>query len=494
MVFPFLHILRKNVEVFMESLWKKTVTIPSYPVFSGEVTADAAVIGGGMAGILTAWMLAEKGVKVVVLEAGVVAGGQTGNTTAKITSQHGVIYRELIEKQGQEAARFYASLNERAVSLYGELAEKLGIDCSYERLPACLYTLKEPEILKKEAEAASSLGIDAVYKEETDLPFAVKGALYFKHQAQFHPLQFLQALAGKLTIYEHTRVLKVQEKEIQTAKGRVRAGKIVFACHYPFINRPGYYFMRMHQERSYVLALEGAARLSGMYLGIDADMGYSFRNAGELLLFGGEGHRTGENRTGGRYDKLRTKAREFYPDAKEVCCWSAQDCMTLDGIPYIGRYSSSEPNWYVATGFGKWGMTSSMVSALLLSEAVAEGREEFGIFSPERFTLTSSASSFCKEGIHAVKDLSRSLFAGPRGEIEELPEGHGGVVAYDNEKVGACKEDGEVHLVTVRCPHMGCQLEWDPDEKNWACPCHGSRFDQDGKLLDGPAQTDLERK
>lgn len=447
----------------MESLWNKTVEFPSFPVLSGDICADAAVIGGGMAGILTAWMLSQRGMKVIVLEADTLGSGQTGNTTAKITSQHGVIYQKLIAAHGKEAAAQYGNLNERAVVMYGEAARSQKISCGYERLPAYLYTMKEPETLKKEAEAAASLGIHAVYTEETSLPFSVKGALRFENQAQFHPLQFLKGLAERLTIYEHTRVLKVQGKKVYTESGCAAAEKIVFASHYPFINHPGYYFMRMHQERSYVLALERAGKLDGMYLGIDGDMPYSFRNAEGRLLFGGEGHRTGENLTGGRYEKLRKKAKEFYPDAAEAGCWSAQDCMTLDGIPYIGRYSSSQPDWYVATGFGKWGMTSSMVSALLLSEAIADGKEEFGIFSPQRFTLSASAVNFCKESIHAVKGLSRGIFAGLRGDMP------------------------------ARCPHMGCRLEWDSDDKSWACPCHGSCFDRDGKLLDGPAQTDLKK-
>lgn len=478
----------------MKSLWTETEKLPSFGELPGDITVDTAVIGGGMAGLLCAYLLREKGVKAVVLEADVIAGGQTRNTTAKITSQHGLLYEKLLEEQGHDLARQYAGWNQRAIDRYEEMIGKLGVDCDFDRLPSYLYTMREPEVLKKEARAAASLGIPAVYTEETTLPFSVKGAVRFASQAQFHPLKFLSALADKLTVYEHTKVLKAEDHKLYTPQGCVTAKKIIFAVHYPFVNHPGYYFMRMHQDRSYVVALEKAQTLDGMYYGIDKEDGLSFRNAGDLLLLGGGSHRTGENSAGGKYEYLRQKAEELYPGCREKYCWSAQDCMTLDDIPYIGRFSSSQPDWYVATGFRKWGMTTSMVSAILLSEAIAEEKESFGIFSPQRFTPGASAGNFCKEAGHAVKDLGKNIFAVPKADIEELPEGHGGVVEYDGRKTGVYKEEGgEVYLVSVRCPHLGCQLAWNPDEKTWECPCHGSRFDKEGKLLDNPAQTDLEK-
>lgn len=478
-----------------ESLWSKTTDIPKRATLPGDLTADAAVIGGGMTGILTAHYLKEAGLRVMVLEASRIGTGQTKNTTAKITFQHGLIYHRLIEQFGEERARQYAEANQRAIREYKRLIDEKQIDCDFMEAPAYLYSTVEQEPLVRECEAAKRLGIEASCCSETELPFQVAAALRFDGQAHFHPLEFLQAVAEPLEIYEDVPVRTVEGEKIFTDLGTVTAKHIIFACHYPFLNVPGYYFMRIHQERSYVLALENAAQFRGMYLGVDAD-GLSFRPQGEVLLLGGGNHRTGENSTGGQYQKLREAATRYWPESRETAHWSAQDCMTLDGIPYIGRFSASTPDWYVATGFQKWGMTTSMAAALLISSLIAKGTSPYEeVFSPQRFTPSASAKTLMQETAQATKGLARHFLKPPRADIEALPCGHGGVVEYDGDKVGVYKnEDGETFLVSARCPHLGCQLEWNPDEKSWDCPCHGSRFDYHGNLIDNPAQDALEHE
>ncbi|MBC3938434.1 FAD-dependent oxidoreductase [Anaerotruncus massiliensis (ex Liu et al. 2021)] len=476
-----------------ESIWSKAAGLPERPALAGGLDVDAAVIGGGMAGVLTAHFLKAAGLRTVLLEASRVGGGQTKNTTAKITSQHGLIYHRLIERSGEEPARQYADANQRAVAEYRRMVRELGIDCDFTEAPAYLYSTAEREPLAREFEAAKALGIGAAYGSQTELPFPVAAALRFDGQARFHPLRFLRAVAGPLEIYEGTPVRSVEGNRIFTDRGEVTAAKIVLACHYPFLNAPGYYFMRMHQERSYVLALKNASKLTGMYLGVDAD-GLSFRPQGDLLLLGGGNHRTGENSAGGQYQRLREAAKTYWPESAEAAAWSAQDCMTLDGVPYIGRYSASTPDWYVATGFQKWGMTSSMVSALLITGLITEGKSPWEqVFTPQRFNPSASARTLMRDTAQAAKGLARKFLTPPREDIEALPRGHGGVVEYDGEKVGVYKdENGEAFIVSVRCPHLGCQLEWNPDEKSWDCPCHGSRFDFRGRLIDNPAQEGLE--
>lgn len=477
---------------YMESIWSKTTELHPRKPLPGSMQTETAVIGGGLAGLLTAYFLQQRGVKTIVLEASRIGSGQTKNTTAKITSQHGLIYHKLLQTLGEEPARQYAQANQQAIDAYRSLIREKKIDCQFEECPAYLYSTVEAEPLEQEAEAARLFDIDARFTTRTSLPFSVAGAVRFSGQAQFHPLAFLQEIADELEIYEETRVTKVEDDRIFTDRGTVTARNIVFATHYPFLNFPGYYFLRQHQERSYVLALENAMKLDGMYLGIDEN-GLSFRNSGKYLLLGGGSHRTGENRTGGKYEMLRRYAEQFWPESREAAYWSAQDCMTLDGVPYIGQFSVSTPHWFVATGFQKWGMTTSMAAAQLLTDlitGVENPCEE--VFSPLRFTPAASAKTFLQEGLHAVRDLSRQAFAPPRAEIDALPTGHGGVVSCEGEKVGVYKdEQGEVYMVSTRCPHLGCQLEWNPDEKSWDCPCHGSRFDYRGNLIDNPAQEGL---
>ena len=478
----------------MESIWSKTTTFRQRPALPGDLKTEAVVIGGGMAGILTALFLTERNVKTVVLEAGRIGSGQTKNTTAKITSQHGLIYSKLEKDFGVEKARQYAQANEGAIGGYRAIIEKRRIDCSFEERSAYLYSrsLEDLSALEHETEAAIRMGLPAQLVTETGLPVPVAGAVKFYGQAQFHPLAFLAAIAEEVEVYEQTRVLTVEDTRVMTEHGCVTAEHIVFACHFPFVNSPGYYFTRMHQERSYVLALKGAVVPDGMYLGVDEDA-LSIRSFENMVLLGGGGHRTGENSAGGRYAFLRDRAARWYPGSTELLRWSAQDCMTLDGLPYIGPFSSSSPHWYVATGFGKWGMTSSMAAAQILASQITGNEHPCAeVFSPQRFTPAPSAKAFLADMGQAVKGITKQIFSLPEAELEDLSAGRGGVVEHEGEKVGVYRDEhGTVFAVSTRCPHLGCQLEWNPDEKSWDCPCHGSRFDYRGVLLDNPAQTSL---
>ncbi|MCQ4635446.1 FAD-dependent oxidoreductase [Anaerovorax odorimutans] len=443
-----------------KSIWQKTIEQKNYPQLSSTIKREAVVVGGGLAGILTAYFLQSRGVDVAVLEADRVGSGQTANTTAKITSQHGAVYHRLIAWFGEDGAGEYALRNQKAIEDYAQIISKERIDCDFQRLPAYLYTKKQRQVLKQEEAAARSLGVPCRFHNETELPFEIGGALEFENQAQFHPLKFLTALGEKLEIYEKTPVLKVEGKRIFTPRGGVLAGTIVFATHYPFINRPGYYFMRMHQERSYAAALENAQPLKGMYYGIDADFGWSFRCAREKLVMGGCNHRTGMIPGEDPYRQLSKQAKILWPESRISDCWSAQDCMTADHIPYIGKFSHKTPDWYVATGFNKWGMTHSMVSARLLTEKILDrSAGKKSIFSPRRFKWSRGTAAMLKDGAISGKNLFLA-WAG----------------------------------AAPKCPHLGCRLNWNPYEKKWECQCHGSRFDEDGALLAGPSQTDLLRK
>lgn len=438
----------------MNSIWSDTGIARRNPL-SGDCTTEIAVIGGGMAGILTAYYLHKKGKQVMVLEANRVGSGQTSGTTAKITSQHNLIYEKLIQHVGMTQAGQYAAANQTAVREFKNLIQQNSIFCAYEELPSYLYSTTVSEPLRREADAARKLGIAADFVSETELPFSIRGAVRFDNQAQFHPMEFLQHLSMPLTIYEKTTVMSVNGNKLRTNHGTVTAESIVFACHYPFINVPGFYFTRLYQKRSYVLALRRAPRINGMYLGIEKE-GLSFRQAEEYLLIGGRGHRTGEIPAANPYKSLQAAASHLFPEAKTAAHWSAQDCMSVDSIPYIGQFASSKPDWYVATGFNKWGMSSSMVSAMILSDLIC-GRDNpyKEVFSPRRFHLKAAA----RDGVVHLGESVKGLTLGAANP-------------------------------SARCPHLGCKLSWNPAEHTWECPCHGSRFHHSGELLSGPAQTD----
>ena len=476
----------------MKSLWSESCKFRRREALNKDIKTDVLVIGAGIAGILTAYMLKQKGREVVVIDAAEIASGNTKNTTAKITSQHDLIYSKLITEFGEEKARQYAKANELAIKKYKEIIEDRRIECDFEEKPAYVYSLNEVEVLKEEAEAAKKLSIDAEFVQEANLPFKINGALKFNNQAQFNPLKFLKDISNELVIYENTRALEIKENLVVTSGGNITAKNIVVATHYPIMNAPGYYFMKMHQERSYVLALENKSEIDGMYIDLNKE-GYSFRTYNNLLLLGGISHRTGENEEGGSYYELRKVAKRLYPKAKEKYHWSAQDCMTIDGIPYIGRYSSETPNIYVATGFNKWGMTSSMVSAMIISDMILEKENDFSeIFSPRRFDLSLSINNIANDLIETAKNFIAQKIYIPSSEIEHIKNGHGGIIEYNGEKVGVYKnKEGKEFFVSTKCTHLGCQLSWNADELTWDCPCHGSRFDYKGRLIGSPATKDL---
>lgn len=477
----------------MKSIWDESCEFDKREELKGDIKTDILIIGAGITGILIGYFLKQSGREVVLIDKSEIASGNTRNTTAKITSQHDLIYNKLIQEFGEEKAKQYARANELAIRKYREIIKERKIECDFEELPAYIYSLNDTDLLKKEVDAARHLGIDAEYVEKVDLPLEVKGAVKFNNQGQFNPLKFLKDISKELTIYENTKAIKIEENLVSTDKGNIVANHIVIATHYPIINAPGYYFMKMHQERSYVIALENADNnIKGMYIDYEKQ-GYSFRNYKGLLLLGGISQRTGENESGGSYDKLRNIAKDLYPNSREKCHWSAQDCMTIDGIPYIGKYADSTPNIYVATGFNKWGMTSSMVSAMIISDLILEKDNDFSeIFSPKRFDLSLSINNIANDLVKTAKNFIAQKISIPSSEIQHIKNGHAGIVDYNGQKVGVYKdENGKEFIVSTKCSHLGCELHWNADELTWDCPCHGSRFDYTGKLIESPANKDI---
>jgi len=472
------------------SIWMADYSIKERDPLPGDITVDVLVIGGGMAGLLSAYLLQSQGARVAVIEADRTAMGITKNTTAKITSQHHLIYDKLITKFGEEKALQYAQANESAIKKYKEIIQNNNIDCNFEEKPAFVFNKKDTTNIEKEVKAAQKLNIPASFTTQTKLPFDIKGAVVFNNQAQFNPIKFLNKIAENLTIYEKTMANEIKKDTVITDKGNIKAQNIVVATHYPFMNTPGYYFLRVHQERSYVLALKNTPQIDGMYIDEDDKNGFSFRNYGEYLIFGGGAHRTGNNDAGGKYKKLEDAAKLYYPDCDIQFKWSAQDCVTVDNVPYIGHYSSDTPNLYVATGFNKWGMTSSMAAAMILTDYIMGRKNENAeIFNPQRFNVAASAKNLAIDVANLTSALVIKKLDIPEQTIDEVPKNQGKIIDYKGEKVGVYKnEKGEAFLVSVKCPHLGCELKWNPDELSWECPCHGSRFSYNGELIDNPAR------
>lgn len=433
----------------INSLWADTAKLPSFPSLEQDLKTDILIIGGGMAGLLCACALNRACADYALIEADSICSGVTRNTTAKITSQHGLIYDKLICEYDEETARLYYEANQAAVSHFRKLAAEY--PCQMETKSAFVYTTVGTEKLEKELRALERIGAKGRYWDDLPLPFEVTGAIEFEDQAQFHPLLLAAGIAPRLKIYEHTPARGFAGNTVYTDKVRIEAKKILIATHFPLINKHGGYFLKLYQDRSYVLALENAPDPAGMFIGAEG-CGPSIRSSGELLLFGGGAHSTGKK--GGGYAELEALAQSCYPRAGIKKRWAAQDCMSLDGIPYIGRYGKNTPELYVATGFNKWGMSSSMVSAMILGDLLLErGNPYAKVFSPQR---SSMHPQLLLNALHAAGNL--------------------------------------LTPTRPRCPHMGCALKWNEEEQSWDCPCHGSRFTAEGELLDGPATGDLKKQ
>lgn len=465
----------------MQSIWENNVELSARNTEGNGIKGgchsshtgihkDIIVIGAGMTGILTAYFLQSRGRKVTILEAGRIAGGQTGRTTAKITSQHGLFYNKLVENVGAEKAALYAKANQEAIGEYAKMIGRYKIACDFERLPSYLYSLQSSEQLRQEAKVAECLGLPAYFTEKVNLPYETCGAVCFDNQAQFHPLKFLKTIAHELEIYEHTPVRKVHGNCVHTDRGQLLANKIVFATHYPIVDVPGFYFLRQHQERSYVVALAGCEKRNGMYYSED-ERGLSLRSHGDILLLGGSSHRTGKNADGGAYDTLRAAAAKYFPAGREVAHWSAQDCMPHDEIPFIGQYYYGKKDWYVATGYKKWGMTTSMIAAKLLTDMITGVDNPYeSLFTPQRHLVKAAFGNL-------MVDVGESIHGLACGWLTK----HGG---NKWNKVGN-------EIYPPRCSHLGCELKWNPDEQTWDCPCHGSRYDKSGRKIDEPTRKDL---
>ena len=420
--------------------------MPEFPKLDKDVKTDVLIIGGGIAGILTSYFLHQNGVKYVLIEKDKICSGTTQNTTAKITFQHGLIYQKIFKSDGIEATQKYLNANRLAFDKYAEMCRN--IECGYEIKDNYVYSVNDRKQLESEMEALGRIGYKAEFSEYLPIPINSVGAVKFPKQAQFDPFKFISAIAGGLNIYENTFVREMIGNTAVTDRCRIKVDKVIVTTHFPFINKHGSYFLKLYQHRSYVIALDNALNVNGMYVD-ENHKGMSFRNYENLLFVGGGGHRTGEK--GGNWNELRNFANLHYPDANEKFYWAAQDCMSLDGIPYIGKYSRNTPNLYVASGFNKWGMTSAMVSAMILSDMIMGKRNDYAdIFSPSRNIIKPQL--FINGG-KAIKNL--------------------------------------LTPTAKKCPHMGCALKWNSAEHSWDCACHGSRFSAEGRVLDNPANGDL---
>ncbi len=495
------------------SFWIETTPETDYPSLTGEVAVDVAVVGAGITGVTAAALLKREGKTVALLDSRRIVQGATGYTTAKVTVGHGAVYSKIRKAIGEEGVRVYAESNQAALDRIAQFVHEDGIDCDFERRSNYVYAESEDEVaqLRQEAEVERKAGLPVELVDDTPLPYSVSAALRLDDQAQFHPRKYLLALAATIPgdgshVFENSVVHDVEGGEpceVRTDQGTVRAKDVVLATHLPILDR-GLFFAKAYPHRSYAVAapLGQAPDPDGMYInsGTPTRSIRTLRDNGRVFIqVGGNGHKTGEeDETPARYDQLEQFLRRHWPDAGEVRYrWSTQDYMPHDHVPYIGRLTRRSEHVYTATGYQKWGMTNGTVAAMIFSDTILGRSNPWAeLYDANRLVRRAGLSSFLKEnmsaGVHFVVDrLSRA----DRAAVDELKPGDGALIRIRGRKTAVHRDDGgTLHALSPVCTHLYCLVDWNPAERSWDCPCHGSRYAGDGRVIQGPATKDLKRR
>jgi glycine/D-amino acid oxidase-like deaminating enzyme/nitrite reductase/ring-hydroxylating ferredoxin subunit len=494
-----------------ESYWLASTGRTSYPRLEGDVEVDVAVVGGGIAGLCTAWELVRAGRRVAVLEADRIAAGVTGYTTAKLTALHTFIYADLSSSAGPAAAELYARSQQDAIEHVVGTAAELGIDCELERLPAYTYatSAEQVEQVRTETDAAAKAGLQAEFVTEVGLPFPVAGAVRVEHQAQFHPRRYLLALAEAISgrggrIYEHTRVFGLDEGQpcrLTTENGHtVSAADVVVATHYPVFDRATL-FTRLTPYRELVVAaaIDADRDPRGMYATPEQNVRSvrtaPYHDGQRLLIVTGESFPPGAGGVAERYDRLASWTRQRFGGVQIDYRWAAQDNHTTDHLPYVGRLHPGAEHAYVAAGYGGWGMSNGVMSGKLLAALITGTPLPWtDLYDPRRLHPLREGGRLLKAQAavakHFVGDRLRRSHV---DSVEDLAPGAAAVVRAGGQRCAVYRDQaGALHAVSATCTHLGCLVAFNDAEQAWECPCHGSRFGIDGSVLHGPANRPLE--
>ncbi len=496
-----------------ESFWIDTMPPAQYSGGIGDIgVVDVAVLGAGIAGVSTAALFKREGLSVALIEAERALRGVTGKTTAKVTSLHNAIYHTLTSDFDEDIARLYGEANQKAIEHIAANVKELGIDCDFERRNAYTYTTSKEHVeeLQEEAEVARKLGLPASFVNKLDLPFSTHGAVRFENQARFHPTKYLVGLLESCRdegfhVIENTRAQDIEEGDpcvIKTTAGDIRAKKVVITTHFPFYDGAPMYAARMHASRSYVMGVRlRSAFPDEMFLQMEEPM-HSFRveryKEGDVIIAGGGEHKTGQGGDTLRYyERLESYIRDNLDVESIDWSWSTQDNMTVDGVPYIGKFAGGSEHLFIATGFNKWGMTTGTAAGLLLRDLVQGRLNPWAqVYDPTRFKPVTSAWEFVSQNLNIAQEfISGMVRSKSRKKIGDVLAEEGIVTTIDKESVAVFKDrGGEAHILNAKCTHMKCIVSWNDAEHTWDCPCHGSRFSAEGKVIHGPATMDLEKR
>lgn len=491
-----------------ESYWLQTAQTQAFAQLKESIETEVLIIGGGITGITCAYCLTQSGVKPVLIEAGNLCCGTTGNTTGKVTIQHGIIYSNLRKKYGLDQAKRYAASQASALNFVKEQVKALAIDCQLTPSDSYLFaqTPEERKQIEEEYRIAQEIGIDASFIPESDFPPEHLGMVCFKNQAVFHPVRYGNALAKAAAengaqLYCNTKATHLEDKSPITVSCEngltVRAKHLVMATQYPFYDGPNIFYTRLFAKRAYAIAATPITEYpDGNYINVGEptrSIRTHVENGKRVLIVVGENHPPGrgEANTSIHFDRLKQYAADLAGIDTVLAQWSAQDYDTPDQLPYIGRVSDHS-NLYVASGYGKWGLTNGTLAGKLLAQLITTGNcEEEALYSRTRADFSTSMGKTITEVASSVGELIKSKLEDVQSCQGLLP-GEGRVIRFDGKKAGIYRDlTDTVTILDISCTHMSTELNFNAAEKTWDCPAHGGRFGTDGRLLEGPPKRSL---
>lgn len=493
------------------SIWLDSCQLKRYKRLDTDINCDVCIIGGGITGITTAYYLMKKGFSVSIIEQSKFGNNTTGNTTGKITSQHNLFYDYLYKTFGLTFAQDYFKANEQAISNIKEIINFNTINCDFEIKDSYVFTQNNNYIqkFKDEYKILKHINPSVSLEKRIDLPFSIELAIKFSNQAQFNSIKYINGLLKALeeknvNLYENTKALDIEKNNnlysVITEHGRITSKFVVCACSFPFLNFPGFHFIKMYQSTAYAIAIDtNMPIIDNMYINFDTPT-ISYRTAiykgKRIPIIAGFDHKTGtiEN-SKNAYLFLEQVAKKIYPDCKVISKWATEDCISVDKLPYIGEFSTFTPHVYLATGFKKWGMTTSNIAANIICDEICGIKNKYEyMFNSKRFHPIKHFSETKNNIKEASEGIIFKKFIVKDYDIDKIPTNSSKIFKYDGNIIGVYKdEENNIHAVKPICSHLGCLLSWNNTLKTWDCPCHGSRFDINGNCIYGPSNNSLKK-
>ena len=493
------------------SIWKSTAPETNFSQLDRDIEVDVAIVGGGITGITAAYLLAEEGKKVAVLESHEISSGTSGDSTGNLYTMVDKRLHHIQSKWDKKTAGIVAESRTAAMNLVETLSKKHNIDCDFKRVPWILFSesSKKDKTIEQEAKAAEDYGLSVEKLKELPIPIKVSSALKVERQAQFNPAAFVRGLAQNVRtancqIFEHTPVQDIEKGEkkiLSTPHGKVTAKKVILATHTP----KGFYALQtaIYPYREYAIAakLRSGSFPDGIYWDTEAKSHHSLRcyntAEGNYVLLVGMHHKVGQpkKKTEEYFAELEKRAYKFFDIASVDYRWSAQHYKPSDGLPFIGE--SADDDIYVATGFSTDGLTYGVMSAMILNDTINDRQNPWAeTYKASRFTPLKSAKEYIKENLNVAGEYLELLpGTADADDFAEVTAGEGKVIEKDGQKLAVYRDEtGRVECVSAVCTHLYCVVDWNDAEKSWDCPCHGSRFETNGSVIEGPALKPLERK